>query len=400
VKRYLLSIVLVLFAVAGIGSYYAYGASDRLPEFRLAAVQGDGAIGDRIRLSGSYGGRMFSQFLAVSAQGSDYDRDRSIFHKWRERVRLADADPEIAALIREHRRFMRGKPRYAWALNNLHKDREWLIFADAKLYQRGPSAWDLAATIEMLSLSGGEVRRYDVLLDQTSAAAGGYVQDVARIGEKLHLIIQIGYDRYADYILDMNGRLIEKVILSGEEDGPENGGGRYITAFPSSSGDALAMAVTKTDPETGAARKISFHRYHYASGSISKLAEIPIDQKEGEKVAVYAADDQFAVLIHDEQTARWRLLPARGGTSLPPEQSAKAGSLGGKEIKTAYVADGIAFLLMKNGSRHVVAAIDLSSGALLYSGRVELAGAAAHEEEELALLRLNNLYVAPREGSD
>lgn len=396
-RRYLLSIVLVLFAVTGIGAYFAYGASDRLPEFRLVTLQGDEAVGENIRLGGSYGGRMRSQFLSVEVRGSYYDRDRSLAQQWRER---ADADPEIAALIRDHRRFMRGKPRYAWALQNLHKDREWLIYADAALYRRGPSAWDVVATIEMLPLSGGEARRYEVTLDQVSANRGGYVRDVARIGEELHLILRVGNDQFADYILDMSGRLIRKVNLAGGDGEPVNSANRYLTAYPVPAEDSLVIAVTETDPDTGYARNMRFMRYDYASGEAADLAELAVDQKEGETAAVYPAGDQFAVIVHDAQMIRWQLVSADGKAILSPEQSATAEALGGKEIRDADVADEAAYVLMKDGVHHVVAAVDLRSGALLYSGRVELTGAAENADEELKSLRLNNLYAAPREGSN
>lgn len=394
-RRYLLSIVLVLFAATGIGSYFAYGAADRLPEFRLVTIQGDEAIGERIRLMGSYGGRMRSQFLQVDAQGSVYDRDRSIVEKWREQASLARVEPELASLIREHRHFLRGKPRYSWILQNLHKDEEWLIFAEAMLYRRAPSAWDLVATIEMLPLDGGKMRRYELILDQTSENTGGYLKDVARIGEELHLIVQVRNGQYFDYILDMNGSLLRKVNLARGGDGVMIANHEF-GAFTSSLDDGLLMADSITEPDTGRVQNLKFYRYHYASSEFSDLAELAVDQQEGESVAVRLIGDDIAVIIHDSERVRWHLLSADEKEEPRSSDPITAEALGGKEIKTVVAAGNIAYLLLKHDLHPVAVAVDLEEGAIVYSGKVELVGPAEEAEKELGQLRLNNLSVALR----
>ena len=70
-KRYIWSILVVLLAVGGIGTYYVFGSSDHLPEFKLTSIEGDAEEGAPIVLNGTYGGRMNSESVNVTAEGSD-----------------------------------------------------------------------------------------------------------------------------------------------------------------------------------------------------------------------------------------------------------------------------------------------------------------------------------------
>ncbi|AZN40539.1 hypothetical protein [Paenibacillus albus] len=144
-KRYWFSILLVIFILGSVGTYYVTAASRSFPEYKLLTVSGDDNEAKSLEIQGDskeYGS------LDITAKGSVYFQERSFFDSFKENE-MFKYSPDLQQMLKDHRNFMRGKKTY----NGFYQDAKVLAYADIKggnnynnrKYQLSVSTLDLAA---------------------------------------------------------------------------------------------------------------------------------------------------------------------------------------------------------------------------------------------------------------
>ncbi|SEN12655.1 hypothetical protein [Paenibacillus sp. OV219] len=123
-KRYWFSILLVIFILGSVGTYYVTAAARSFPEYKLLTVSGDDNEAKSLVLQGEskdYGS------LEINAKGSLYFQEKSFFDSFRENE-MFKYSPDLQQMLKDHRNFMRGKKTY----NGFYQDGQVLAYADIK----------------------------------------------------------------------------------------------------------------------------------------------------------------------------------------------------------------------------------------------------------------------------
>ncbi|MCI3920071.1 hypothetical protein MO973_07495 [Paenibacillus sp. TRM 82003] len=217
VKRYALPFALGAFVLVALGAYYVHGATDRLPEFRLATVEGDPAEASGLKLSGSFIGRRGSAPVVVTADGSDYRDERSLYRNVVTDARAWFAGhPDLAEMLEQHRGFMRGK---GWG-SGFYRDEDMILYA-MDVAEAGAASSTIRVNVERLDLASGRTASFTAPIKLPEGYDYGSVMDVQRFGDDLHLLMQFSGDTMQvadsvvrDYVFDIrDGSLLREVSL-------------------------------------------------------------------------------------------------------------------------------------------------------------------------------------------
>jgi hypothetical protein len=411
-KRYLLTIVLSLFIVAGIGTYYAYCAADRMPEFRLSTVQGDAKEGESITLSGSYGGRMQSQFLNVTAEGSDYTNRRPWYRSFLDSRSYFYENKEIAGLIKEHRQFMRGKS----DPSRLYKDQQWLIYAEA--FFRGTSRSDIALRIDVLDLASGKTSRLETVVPGKETYSYVVVSDVQRVGSEIHILAfqrtqpagaaketMGGFSvEYYDYIVHaISGQLLKKVKLSYGTSGKKDVqfSTNVIASEPlTSPGDYALLQVSeektvKNEDGSYSAATVAkqLFSYAYKTEALTALPEIMSLEDKGFDL-LYDLNGKWLYLLKMKRNSKefwlssYNLDTGQGDTKAV---TVTAQQLGADTIRNGFINNGRVYIHLGKNNVPMAAVLDAASRDLLYKGEVRFEGPASEAATELKHLSLYDI---------
>lgn len=124
-KKYMITVVLLLFTVIAIGTYYVQAAQAKLPEFKLTTVQGDDSLVHDIDLYANYTDKDTSFGVTsawVTTEGTTYiDYDNLL-----SALKRRPVSPQLALWIQDHRQFMRGK---TW-LRNFYENESMLTYVN------------------------------------------------------------------------------------------------------------------------------------------------------------------------------------------------------------------------------------------------------------------------------
>jgi|GEM_PF-6188877 hypothetical protein len=287
-KRYAITIALVLLIGASFGTYYALGADLHLPKYRLQTVEGNPAEAADLILSGSYVGGKGSFLLEVSTEGSKRTGP-SFWNQWKKSdgpLTNQALSSDFHSLYQEHSDFMRGK----FDTYGFYQDQNTLIFAKANyaktkdLQKSGTIHW----SADVLDLATGKKTRYAD--KQTEPAISAHVVDVQKIGSEIHILTIVTRSginsKMIDNIFDsVSGEPIRTVQLPlGEPSGPDRelrieliAEARYTAANSrvlfmvreqgkiSSDTTSVAVKISDQTPETFSEH---LYVYHYTSGQV------------------------------------------------------------------------------------------------------------------------------------
>lgn len=393
-KRYSLTILLVLFAVIGIGAYYAYAAMDRLPEFQLAAVEGDASLGEELELSGSYGGRMRSHFLNVTEEGSEYYSRQSFYEKHFGDTRgWAASQDGLAQLLREHRDFMRGK-RFA---DSFYKDEQWLIYAAA------PSQDSNVLEVELLDLASGQKKRFEADLPEQQDLSELRPVEIQRVGNELHMVVTYymghqGKRPGIDYflcVMDLSSGALNRQEKLDLGIAVKENVKLYVNTVTHESigpGGTLVFMVTEETPAPDGRTELlsrSLYTYDFKSG---ELSELPVKFPDNDHYSLRLSGDRLFLLLHKEQQFELRQYNVHSGELLA-SVSKTVEELGGDTLYTTLIKDRRIYALLHRDGIPQAVILDAADGTLLYRGEAVYAGPAEEAEEELKQVRLLNLYL-------
>lgn len=221
-KRYLLSILLAAAALVGIGSYCVYGAMNPFPEFRVVVGEGDESLLDGAVFGGTmvrqYGSWKYGSYYAeVTTEGTEYEFERSLFKKRNRHPLEAELDPDAHA-------FLRGK---TFALVNFYLDDRMIVYGELDTMQINDLEREVTAELEMMDLATGKRTAFRTVLETGSRKSFPYLADVQRIGDELHLFVEME-NRYRVYVLTLEGELVRKVDVGLPAGQEEEGARRRI----------------------------------------------------------------------------------------------------------------------------------------------------------------------------
>ncbi|SFB44332.1 hypothetical protein SAMN05216312_108140 [Cohnella sp. OV330] len=408
--------LLAAFSIAALAVYYGYASDERLPGFHLETMEGDATIGSAIQLDGSYVGRKGNRTMTVDAEGTNYtdaNRVGRLFILPFSKTYSA----ATAALIKEHRTFMRGK--------------EYGTFEQTD---------DLLLYVEVVPKKGEAIVKLSVLNKKTekaveySWAAGTWkprenvgLADLQIEGKHAHFLLE----RYGttqsnmqsdpqlfDYVFDLTaGQLID----TREIKLPVQAGFHLSVANDRGTSINLLHVVLFASREAGAGKEAGGDQstpaasekaqiieyepfiYDYADGRLQPLAlTIPVNMEHTNNYV--DGDKMYSVTISGNSTG-WRGesfditetdLRTQSETAA---YTLLASELGGKELLMPRFMDGKFYFVVPgaqvNGAMGRVSTkvtvIEAASGKSLYQGQVAYDGPSSEATAELKDTVLLNL---------
>ncbi|AIQ58781.1 hypothetical protein [Paenibacillus borealis] len=390
-KRYTITSTLILLIMASLGTYYAYGAELRLPEYQLQTIEGDLAEASKLTLLGSYVGGKGSYPIEVSTAGSKRT-DQTSWDQWMKSKGSLDEQTfsEFKALYKEHPGFMRGKK----GTDGYYSDQDSLIFAKASYIhskdtdQEGKIRW----SIDSLDLATGKQIRYtDELLDSVQYAN---VIDVQKTGSEIHVLTNINRVNQDNEIIDKvfnaetgspirsvqvplgessrNDRELQKQIIAEEKPTAANPRVLFMVKESSKHWTDGRVSVSDTIPEVFSER---IFEYHYASGEVK---ELPLAAGEEENIKGLSTQHileglTYTTLRVSEEAVTVDRYDLSTGL-VHPQVTITAGQLSKGKISQARAANGRIYLLLQTGehfannSMPITAVADIADGRILYQG--------------------------------
>lgn len=405
-KRYLLSIILGLCTLGILCTYYTYGAADHLPAYKLVTVQGDPKKGAGIELSGNYRG-IGSESLSINMEGSNYQsretfRDELLsIRSWR------NYSQGMGQLFRDYRQFMRGK----MDPNGFYKDNEWLIYADTNIGSGQFPKKKFQLQVDLLNRKTNEEKQYVTEIPTDNTFDRIYIDDVQRINDQLHVLIQQGkrdelLHQSFDYVLDIkSGALIEGKQVTHWKNSTDKDIIIDVRSLSNGIASNEYMVYQVQKNKVTSRKKYSYsyvpiavhlYVYSYRTGKLSALPDPkqPDPKQKFDPFQSYYLESNSLVYVnHNEnaiQLSRYNL-----STGLEERDYVKieASKLGVDKIQTVVQTNNRVNILSKKGTTHLVAIIDTSDGKTRYVGQVAYEGPESERDKEMGFLRLNSLQI-------
>lgn len=406
-KRYWSSIVVVLLTAAGLATYAFAGATDHLPEYKLETLQGDPEAASGLNLSGSYGGRQYSEYIEVTTEGTRYDSQhdnfREAFFGMRNRGWFY-AQEDVAELVSKYKGFMRGKTHTA----GLYADDQTVLYADIA-YDRDSEA-GLRFDIELLDRATGKESSIALSTAFPDAYTYAFLQDVRKIGDELHMLIRHSTSQddegWYDDVIDLkSGKLLSsRQLVTGqgtEEEiqytmNPEaiSDQGEYVVLAASTPEQDRSDTVYE-EQDAGTVEQepvMNYYLYSYRTGEISGLNQAFMQTPDSKNDSIILKDDQLWKAVWDEQSLELSRYDINTGLTHEAYVKTSAKELGGASIRNVLLLHNKVYISLDN-ERPTAAVLDGESGKLLYLGEVVYQGPASQEADEMEQLSLLNIGV-------
>ncbi|WP_342478090.1 hypothetical protein NYE24_03880 [Paenibacillus sp. FSL H7-0350] len=412
-KRYAITCALILLIVVSLGTYYAFGAELRLPEYRLQTIEGDPSIAAKLTLSGSYIGGKGSYPIEVSISGSKRI-ERTFSDQWmRDKGPLEHIYSDLNALYEDHSGFMRRKS----DVYGFYSDQDVLIFANASYatpkdsLHEGTIRW----SIDSLDLTTGEQTRYTD--QQPSSAFYANVIDVQKIGSEVHVLTEVSRE-------NRNNEVIDKVFDIGRGEpvrsvelplGAPSGTGQELRirsipeAKPTVANSRVLFVVTEqSEGQSGKAVSTNevtiftekTFEYRYASEDLKELPPVtgtlrnePVTSTtrvlEGDIFTTLHISDKAVTVDRYDLSSNL----AHSQVTIEASQIAKG------RISQAQVANGQVYLLLqtgdyfKNKNMPIAAVADAADGHILYKGTPAIVKANGRPADQLDEVSFLNMYI-------
>lgn len=407
-RRYWLSIIIVILAVSGIGSYYSlFGRQNYLPEYKLETLQGDPQVGAAVTLSGSYYGDMRSEPLEVNTAGSEYGGLNTNL-----RLKLTGSpwfyrQPDIQQLLRDHKSFMRGKGN----MNGFYRDEEWVIYSDVSIKNKGSETPSAVLKLNLLHEAADKVSTIEQTYELPKEPSYIYVEDVQRIDDEIFILVRKFYNNinaieieYEIVVLDLaSGKLLRNVKLENWSSSAEDIQMQVniiLTDRPSAPTETIFFGVSeaKINKKTGDvySDKLSekYYSYSYRTGLLTELPDMGWQSADDAGSVISLQQDYFYFAEYglDHLTLSRHSLKTKEQERAYASVSAE--QLGVDEIKSVQISSDRVYVLFNQAGIPGAAALDLASGEVLFTGRtVEISNEQETDKEKMENLHLLNLEV-------
>ncbi|MBW5444930.1 hypothetical protein GE107_02475 [Cohnella sp. CFH 77786] len=408
-KRYWASGLLAAFIILSIGIYYIQAASSHLPQFRLAALEGNEAEAEGLVLSAYYNHDALGEQAEITASGTRYESERPFLDRVGDLEGWMGSVQPIGRLTLQYPRFMRGR-----AFAEYLDDEAWVIRAELEPeYGVDLLKPSYRFRIDMLDKKTGKSRSFRADLPESKFDSKSII-DLQRFGTTIKAAVQyevIGMDgrrRESEiriYDIDLNE---EKITGSAKVDfGTSAGDGREIRIFRvfeyhwTKPSDSLALEVSVMDvsdleskdgtsggianQNATAVRQpvMAEHRlviYHYGTGEV-KQTSLPLSLPDASQnlfrtgpVVLWTRSDGQALDLKGYRAS---------DAALAFEKKLTARVLGAESIgQTAIGPDRLYLALTASGTPEV-AAVDPADGHLAFRGAVTIDGVDENEKKRL-----------------
>ncbi len=412
-KRYGIAAAFAVFIALAIGIFWGTVSMDRLPSFQLATVEGDGREGEAIWLGGYFRNGPYSERMEVSASGSAYESERSLYQRilYGSSYRMR----EIDQLIEAYPDFMRN----AKYDSEYYQDEELLVRVSL-IFSESPDGYRFQ--IDILDKQTKRARTFPAHLPETPSFRITDLLDVQRIGPELK-VAALSYP-----IQENTGETAPelRIYTVGLEDGKVAGGEKtdYGAAqFPNgdirltgikspditASNEYLALELTvmeapKAEPveidEDGRANAKAVRAvrvahqlvvYHYATGKMESAA-LPEDDPDalGKSDLYFAGSEVMRVnaLPAEVQLNRYRI----PDMALENEHRWTLEDLHAESIQQVAWGQNRLYILHPSSGQPAVTAIDPVGGNVVYRGAVSAVDAEDGQKQEL-LKKLHISYI-------
>ncbi|MGF7048035.1 hypothetical protein J2T13_002541 [Paenibacillus sp. DS2015] len=403
-RRYWFSILISLFIIVGLGTYYVYGATDRLPEYKLLTIEGDVKEGAKIQLQGSYIGGRGSEIVTVTTEGSDYPSRQSVYRKELSGAARSwlYAQPDIREVIKDHRSFMRGKGSYT----SLYKDEEWIIYAEPVGNSGNISSSKVVLNIDILNLSSGKVRHFEPIIEEQ--VTHSFVTDVQLIDDQIHvlsLVYPLGdgdnFD-YHDYIVDMNsGTLMNNLNLTSgfkvKDNTQLNFSGITNDTFSAPSDHAILVVLEEKKLEKDNQGRTLFdeypYSYEYKTGKLTALSDIQKGTGLTGNGFYRLEGSLFSSLRVEPKLITMSRYNIETGKADNDVISLTAQQIGADAIKGAIMKAGRIYILFHKNGIPMATVVDETNGDIVYKGEVVFDGDESERKEHLENVQLLNMQI-------
>lgn len=367
-KRYMLSILLAIFAFGGIGSYYVYGALTRPPDYRIEVTEGEERLFSGVLIAGHYERRWNSRYVEVATAGSKYMDERSLF-------KPQNRHPLERELERNAHGFLRGK---SHTPVNFYADGRQIVYAETNTKPTGGQRHDVTAEVAMLDRQSGKRTAFRTVLETRDYAAWSYLADVQAIGDELHLFVEI--DRgWKVYVLAPDGERLRTVDIPLEagwqeaEDGTRRRASLAVNHRPHAPKGVVGLYVRTYGPgDDGGSglKRIDLYVYDYAAEEVRLIGGMEVTDPAADDRPFHnqMTDRHHHLVWHDESNVDIHQISLADGTVR--SFSRTAGDFGGTIVRAA-LHEGHAYVLTRDrDDRYAVTVLDLDSLSVAAKARI------------------------------
>lgn len=192
-RKYMVTAVLVVFAVITIGTYYVRASQEILPNYKLTTVQGDASLVEGITLYGNYMTKdsVFGIRRAyITTNGAEYPDEKL---KISQSLNREPVKTQLDVWIDQHRQFMRGKN----ILTGFYENQDILAYVNSTV-DKQQSNDPLAKKNAKLSISvlnkqkdNTQEIRSDIHVDHDVSDI--FVQNVQLLGQQLVALVSLSH---------------------------------------------------------------------------------------------------------------------------------------------------------------------------------------------------------------
>ncbi|SDW86611.1 hypothetical protein [Paenibacillus sp. CF384] len=393
-KRYWFSILLVIFILGSIGTYYVGAATRSYPDFNLLTVSGDDNEAKSLVLDGmtkAYGS------LVISSKGSTYKQEESYFEQFSMAKRYSYSQ-EMVQLFKEHHGFMRAKR----SSNSFYQDEKTLAYAS---FNSGYVDRNSKFNIATLDLTTKDEQSFVAAVPNYEQYGYAYVMDVQLDGKMLY-VFTVNYRKNADngqgfgnqeihkYTVDLNAKSIAKddVILADKK--LDNG--QFVRYTMESStpynapNDVLVFrqqtekhVKDKDGNEIVENTKSELLTMNWKSG---QTTEVPAVDPSISDYWVNATTDSIIVIVKQEKSAlvkHYDLKTREIKELVIPVQSLSSSMVSGDRL----------YLMSKEADAIDVVIADLKQSKVVYTGKIDINKQGAERTKLLNDLQIYSMYV-------
>ncbi|SFS84752.1 hypothetical protein [Paenibacillus sp. BC26] len=393
-KRYWFSILLVVFILASIGTYYVNAATRSYPDFKLLTVSGDDNEAKSLVLEGTtkgYGS------LIVSSNGSKYHQEESYFEQLSIAKRYS-YNQEMVQLFKEHHGFMRAKR----SSNSFFQDEKTLAYVS---FNNGYVDRNSKFNVSTLDLKTNDERNFVAAVPNHEQYNWAYVMDVQLDGEKLYVFTinyrmnkvneqSFGEQEIHKYTVDLTAKSIaEDEILFADKKLDNGQFVRYTLESSTPYNAPNDMLVFRQQTEKHVKDKDG---NDVTQSTKSEL--FTLNWKTGETTAVPAIDpsisdywvnatsDSIILIFKKEKSAlvkRYDLKTRELKEFTIPAQAVSSSMVNGDRL----------YLMSKEANEFDVVIADLKQSKVVYTGKIDINEQGEKRSALLKDLVIYSLYV-------
>jgi len=400
-RRYWLSIIIVMLAVSGIGSYYAFARQNHLPEYKLETMHGDAKEGAAVTLSGSYYGDMRSEPLEVNTAGSEYGGLNTNLRLLATESPSFYRMPDIQQLLMEHKSFMRGKGN----MNGFYRDAEWVIYSNISIKNKGSETPFAALKLTLLHEATDKVSRFEQTYELPKESGDIYVEDVQRIDDEIFILVKKFNNHfipnpveYEIVVMDLaSGKLLRNEKLenwSSHTEGMQMQAGIILTDRPSAPTETILFNVSEVNISNSDKLSEKYYSYSYRTGLLTELPDTFWQSAADTYVTISLQNDHFYITEYGPDHISLSRYNVMTNEQERTYVSVSAKQLGVDEIKSVQIGSDRVYVLFNQAGVPGAAVLDLANGEVLFTGRtVEISNEQETDEEKIENLHLLNLEI-------